>query len=241
MIEIHSDLIRPKGILFDYWNTLVSWSPNREAGIHGLLQMIPDRKDITCEKIKKIADELMEAAGTVKKVSNMEFSRRQFDRNLFDRLGISFDISDDELDIMYIENYHHSAGEPGVIDMLEAVRQVGIKTGVVSNASANGASHSYLLDKLGIVNYFDFLMTSADYGFRKPHPEIFKTALAKLGTEANKTWFVGDSIEDDIKGAEAAGMIAFWYNPSGIKPEAGVPQNRVHSWSEFITVLKNIN
>ncbi len=240
MIEINSNLIHPEGILFDYWNTLVSWSPNRVTGIHGLLQMIPDRKDVTFEMIKEIADELMEAAVTVKEASNMEFSRRQFDRNLSDRLGISFDISDDELDIMYLENYHHSSCEPGVIEMLEVVQQMGIPIGVVSNASANGASHSYLLDKLGMVNYFDFLMTSADYGFRKPHPEIFKTALAKLGTEAGETWFIGDSIEDDIKGAEAAGMIAFWYNPSGRQPETDPPERIIKSWGEFLELVKSL-
>jgi len=240
MIVKPLNLKQPKGILFDYWNTLVSWRPNRESGINGLLEMIPDRKDVTFDMIKETADEIMMAAGEIKETSLMEFSRRQFDRNLFDRLGISFDLTDDELDFMYIKNYHKSDCEPGVIEMLEVVQQMGIPIGVVSNASTNGASHFYLLDKLGIRNYFDFLMTSADYGFRKPHPGIFKTALAKLGTEANETWFVGDSIEDDIKGAEAAGMIAVWYNPSGKQLASDPPERILKSWGEFVELVKSL-
>ncbi len=231
----------PKGILFDYWGTLVNWKPNRESGINGLLEMIPDRKDVTFDMIKETADELMAASNEIKQTSLMEFTRGQFDRNLFDRLGISFDLTDDELDLMYIKNYHLSACEPGVIEMLTAVKQMGIKTGVVSNASGSGAAHSKLLEELGILEYIDFLMSSADYGFRKPHPQLFRTALIKLCTKPEETWFVGDTMIDDIIGSNDVGMIPIWYNPKEKPNDSDLDPLEIHSWNEFSELIREVS
>jgi putative hydrolase of the HAD superfamily len=230
----------PKGILFDYWGTLVNWKPNRESGINGLLDMIPDRKDVTFKMIKDTADELMTAVNDVKLTSLMEFTRAQFDKNLFDRLGISINVNDDELDFMYLKNYHLSSCEPGVIEMLTAVKQKGIKTGVVSNASAGGFAHSKLLEELGILEYIDFVMTSADYGFRKPHPQLFKTALAKLSTKAEETWFVGDTLTDDISGSTDAGIMPIWYNPKEKPNESDLNPLEIRGWDEFVKLLKEL-
>ncbi|MCF7810548.1 HAD family hydrolase [bacterium] len=234
------DLNRPKGILFDYWGTLVNWKPNRKSGINGLLKMIPDRKDITFEMVKEIADELMEAAGEIRKSSMIEFSRAQFDRNLFNRLGIAFDLTDDELDRMYIRNSFLSEREHGVINMLSAVKQKDIKTGVVSNATAGVKAHTELLNDLGILKYIDFVMISSDYGFRKPHPQLFKTALARMGTKPENTWFAGDTLTDDVIGSTNAGMTSVWYNPKEKPNDTDLFPLEIRSWDEFVKLLKEL-
>jgi putative hydrolase of the HAD superfamily len=64
-----------------------------------------------------------------------------------------------------------------------------------------------IIDHLGIMDYFDFIVNSAKVGYEKPHPEIFKYALKLIGGVNDKEiWMVGDNIEADVIGAESMGL-----------------------------------
>ncbi len=52
----------------------------------------------------------------------------------------------------------------------------------------------------------DAAVSSGAHGKTKPHPAIFETALERLGVAAATAVMVGDSVEDDVEGARAAGM-----------------------------------
>lgn len=66
-----------------------------------------------------------------------------------------------------------------------------------------------VLSELGIIDYFDAVVISDDYGFRKPHRALFSVALEKLQITAKKVLHVGDDPICDWQGAEAAGCQAF--------------------------------
>jgi len=226
---------KPKYILFDFWNTLMKTTLDREAGVRGLLELAGNPPNITVETVTALADELIESTKTIQSEASMEFSRRQFDHNMFERLGISINISQEELDLEFIENQLEQKPEPGAKDMLTHLRQTGIRTGIVSNSVLGGNALSYILEQHGMYDSFDFVMTSADYGFRKPHPQIFITALAKAGTSKKDTWFVGDWIHQDIIGAQKAGLTSVWYNPNKYKNETEdvKPNFEISHWDEL--------
>ncbi len=71
------------------------------------------------------------------------------------------------------------------------------------------------LRNLGVAAYFKFKVYSGEVGAMKPSPQIFQTAQQRCGASANEIVFIGDSFEDDIKGAKAAGWHAIHFNPSG--------------------------
>jgi len=52
------------------------------------------------------------------------------------------------------------------------------------------------------------VVTSSEFGARKPDPSIFAGALELAGVPAAKALHVGDSLEDDVAGARAAGIEA---------------------------------
>ena len=97
---------------------------------------------------------------------------------------------------------------------LAALREHGIKIGLVSNGSRDleefVAHHG--LDA-------DCVVGSRAFGRTKPHPDIFRHALAQLGVEAGEAAMIGDSYEDDIEGARALGMKAFLLDRDGRHPE----------------------
>ena len=123
--------------------------------------------------------------------------------------------------------------EPGIHSVLLRAQDLGISTGVISNAMFSGDVLRWELASHGLLECFQFVMSSADYGLQKPHPAIFLTAVGRLGIEPAEIWFVGDSVESDVAGARSAGLTPIWYNrkgnPCDISPEPAI----VGSWEEF--------
>ena len=54
----------------------------------------------------------------------------------------------------------------------------------------------------------DAVLGSGAFGRTKPHPTIFQAVLERLEVEPAEAAMVGDSPEDDIEGARAAGLRA---------------------------------
>lgn len=79
------------------------------------------------------------------------------------------------------------------------------KLGLVSNFTYAPVIYAGLR-RVGISNFFDVILVSDAVGWRKPHVRIFEEALKRLGVRAEEALFVGDSPEEDIKGAKQLGM-----------------------------------
>jgi putative hydrolase of the HAD superfamily len=96
---------------------------------------------------------------------------------------------------------------------LASLREHGVKIGLISNGSRD-------LDEFVAHHGLDAdcAIGSRDFGRTKPHPEIFRHALALLEVEPPEAAMIGDSYEDDIEGARALGMKAFLLDRDGRRP-----------------------
>lgn len=102
---------------------------------------------------------------------------------------------------------------------LERVRASGSRLVVVSNWDV---SLHERLRQLGLTPMLDGAVTSAEVGARKPSPAIFEQALRIAGARASDAIHVGDSLEEDVAGARAAGIEPLLLSRSGVAPPAGV-------------------
>ncbi|HSJ95946.1 MAG TPA: HAD-IA family hydrolase, partial [Myxococcota bacterium] len=91
----------------------------------------------------------------------------------------------------------------GAHETLGALRGAGLRTGVISNADGRVAA---LLEQAGLAASFDVVLDSHLEGVEKPHPEIFRRALARLEVAAAHAVFVGDIWSIDVEGSRAAGL-----------------------------------
>lgn len=87
------------------------------------------------------------------------------------------------------------------------------------------------LQKASISEYFDQVINSEMAGVKKPHPNIFKLALDRAGVDSNSALMIGDNIEADILGAQAAGFHALHLNAHN---------DPIHDYCEMIYDLKEI-
>jgi putative hydrolase of the HAD superfamily len=79
------------------------------------------------------------------------------------------------------------------------------KLGLVTNFShVPGANRT--IDRFNLRPYFQTIVISGEFGWKKPSPRIFDAALRNLFSEPGETMFVGDDCEGDIAGAKQAGM-----------------------------------
>jgi putative hydrolase of the HAD superfamily len=172
--------------------------------------------------------------------SLLEFTVESFNRVLFERLGVRLTLTSAQA---ASEFWHASvtySPEPGIGDVLHYLMDRGIPRGIISNSMFSGTVLETELNKHGLRSMFDFLLSSADYGIRKPHPLLFELALLRMGLTARDVWFVGDKLETDIAGAKQVGLYAVWYNPHRLSHETIVPDVEVPDWSTFIRLLKGL-
>jgi putative hydrolase of the HAD superfamily len=92
---------------------------------------------------------------------------------------------------------------PDAAPALAALRRDGRRLAIVSNWDC---SLGDWLGPAGLTRPFDAVVTSAVAGAAKPDPAIFRRALELLGAEASDALHVGDSLENDVEGARAAGI-----------------------------------
>jgi HAD superfamily hydrolase (TIGR01662 family) len=97
---------------------------------------------------------------------------------------------------------------------LRRLREHGVKIGLVSN-SARDVREFALHHGLEI----DAGISSFHHGKTKPHASIFRAVLDLLEVEPHEALMVGDSVDDDIEGAVAAGMHAVLLDRLGLRPE----------------------
>jgi HAD superfamily hydrolase (TIGR01509 family) len=89
--------------------------------------------------------------------------------------------------------------------LLERLSRQRIKLGVVSNVSSHDVAVE-ILRKVGLLEYFDKVVTSAFVGIRKPDPGIFLYSLMQFKLQPREAVIVGDSESHDVWGGAITGM-----------------------------------
>lgn len=107
---------------------------------------------------------------------------------------------------------------PALLTALGARHRLGLVT--------NGPSWSQRpkIKRFDLGSYMHAIIVSEEVGVAKPDPQIFHIALNALAVVPGEALFVGDSPENDLRGAAQAGMPAIWVNRHGATLPADIPQ-----------------
>jgi HAD superfamily hydrolase (TIGR01662 family) len=100
----------------------------------------------------------------------------------------------------------------GLPEALARARAAGLAVGIVSNSEGKLDA---LFAHVGLADAFVCVVDSAHEGVRKPDPEIFRRALARVGVPASRALYVGDLPSVDVDGARGAGLSAVLVDPFG--------------------------
>lgn len=100
-----------------------------------------------------------------------------------------------------------------VLPCLRSLKVAGVRMALVSNAV--GHSLAEIVAHFALDEYVETTLASSDIGLVKPAPEMFATVLARTGVAARAAVMVGDSVEDDVRGALAYGCGAVLLDRAG--------------------------
>jgi putative hydrolase of the HAD superfamily len=98
-----------------------------------------------------------------------------------------------------------TGARPGVVDTLRELRRRGIKTGLITVCSEDTVDVWHETPFAGL---FDAELFSCEVGMLKPDPRIYALACDRLGVAPGDALFVGDGANDELAGAERAGLRA---------------------------------
>jgi putative hydrolase of the HAD superfamily len=102
-----------------------------------------------------------------------------------------------------------------VVPTLRALRQRGLTLVVASNWDC---SLPEWLGPPGLLDLVDGVVASAVVGAAKPDPRVFRRALDLARADAGEAVHVGDSLDNDVEGARAAGIRAVLLQRDGAQP-----------------------
>lgn len=112
---------------------------------------------------------------------------------------------------------------PDALPLLAALRAAGKTLTLITNGLQS--THIERIALLGLEEHFDHTLISDAVGMAKPHPAIFHHALELAGCAPSEAAMVGDNPVNDVAGAQAVGIAAFWFNPHGrpLPPDVPAP------------------
>jgi putative hydrolase of the HAD superfamily len=110
----------------------------------------------------------------------------------------------EDLTFFYETHFYVRSLRPEAPALLDALHERGLSLAVISNIISHRVVQS-CLERYGIEHYFDPVITSAGFGWRKPNARIFLEAARLMNLPPAACAYVGDTVSRDVIGARRAG------------------------------------
>ena len=237
-----------KAVIFDYVGTLVNcknytMEASREK-LHAALvnegfdvakEKFVESYILAHEKYRKVRyEELREVTNAVwvaEALCNLGFQVKPDDSRVKAALNVFFQ---DFIDTLELRK-----------DAKKLIKQAKeqCKVALISNFTYAPVIHKSLR-KLGINTFFNVVVVSEENGWRKPSSHIFQEALNRLQVQACEAVYIGDSPNEDIKGAKDAGLrtifVASQFNsPSDLAESQQKPDYTAKDLKDIFKELKS--
>ena len=122
---------------------------------------------------------------------------------------------------------------PGTLEMLDFLKQRGLRQGVVTSKGREGTKRTVELTGLNL--YLDALVTAQDVERHKPFPDPVQKGLALLNTSPQTAVYVGDSYFD-LQAGRRAGTVTLGVTRGMATREellACEPDGLLESWADL--------
>ncbi len=163
-------------------------------------------------------------------------------RRYHDHLGIA--LNDEQLSelamlgVPALRPLFRADGE--AVAVVSRLQAQGYKLGLISNTLFPGISIDSALQQEGLLDFFPVRVYSSDVLFMKPHRQIFRTALHRMGVSPERALYVGDHLRKDVKGSARVGMRTALINRSGgVRRGRCRPDHEIRALSEVHDLLKS--
>jgi HAD superfamily hydrolase (TIGR01549 family) len=220
-------LTRPTAVVCDVGDTLLREVRfDLEAGIRAAL---PSRmRDAAASLAHAFRDETREAHASHRELMLASWLRR--------RVSQLRDVEEEQVEDAIWREVLTLVPTEGVAVLLRRLRGDGVRIGALSNAYFSTRVLHRELERHGLTDSIEIVLSSGDLGIRKPDARIYFEMLARLGVTAGSTWYVGDTFEEDIVGATNAGLVPIWLHRGPASRDVVLPIRQVEDWTDFASL-----
>lgn len=103
----------------------------------------------------------------------------------------------------YSERVERNPLLPGVVDYINAAKQMGLRMSIASSSRSGWAAGH--MERRKLLHNFEFVLSAADVSNVKPDPELYETAVRRLGIQGHEALALEDSF-NGLASAKAAGL-----------------------------------
>jgi FMN phosphatase YigB (HAD superfamily)/ribulose-5-phosphate 4-epimerase/fuculose-1-phosphate aldolase len=196
-----------KYILFDLDNTIYDYENANKIAINLVLSNISENFEIEnvkekYEKEKKIFQNYCNNASSHNKFIQIKklFEKCSIDLN---KLSFYYDL--------YIKTFKNSLKlYPYVLEFLIFCKEYGIKMYILTNNMCKEQIER--LKEMNILDYFDKIYTSEEFGIEKPDIKLFYYVIQDINCNKNEIVKIGDNYKNDIEPLIFNEIYSFWFN-----------------------------
>ncbi len=214
-----------KNIIFDLFDTLILFKPELlpEIKVNGVVHHSTGLDvysvfniyydEYSFENFYNYFNDSYKKFQELKNIDNREYHNSQRFHIMLDDMGLEYNSEIiNNLVISHMDSLEKSMVFPKIhMDILEYLKKKAYNLSILSNFDYSPTAYN-LLDKYDITTYFDTILISDIFGWRKPDIKIFEYAIKQNNLNRSNTVFIGDDMERDIKGAYNANIDSIYIN-----------------------------
>ena len=202
--------LKTKAVLFDLGNTLITYEVAHDVIFQrvldslGISRPVDEIKEALMKTEQDFAD--LSYRSLFGKIPCEEYWKK-WDSLVLEHLDVaeSEELAGD-IQARWLD-YVNCEACSGAREVLSKLKQMGLKTGLISTAYEEEIA--LIFGKANLEKrLFDVIVGADTVRKGKPHPDVFKYALKKLNVKPEEAMFVGDSVDADYNGAENVGVKA---------------------------------
>ena len=204
-----------KAVFFDLDVTLcdsdTAWSIAQNETFQLLCKQYPDVSEEAITEAWTVVHQKLFQQLNAGKCSMAEVRDSRF-QCLFEELGLPADKVMEELSNFFCSRYLTGLRLYDDVTVLEELNTYHV--GIITNGAHDEHTDSQLskVRHLGLSERIQSLTISGEIGIRKPNLEIFKVACERANVLPEEAIFIGDSVQNDIVGANRAGITSVLIN-----------------------------
>ncbi len=233
----------PDAILFDTDNTLYPYDPAHAAAQQAVRDKVVSTFSISGAEFDKAFKEARAQVKDRLKHTAASHSRLLYLQRMLEIMGLGSQVL---LALDFEQTYwrtflSNAVLFDGVKELLDDLRLQGIPTAIVTDLTAQIQFRKVVY--FGLDRYFDYIVTSEEAGFDKPHAAPFQIALEKMRPKGDCIWMIGDNPVNDIRGGrEKINAITLQKIHDGTPMGTGsdAPDAAFHEFSELRRLVSQL-
>jgi HAD superfamily hydrolase (TIGR01549 family) len=234
----------PDAVLFDTDNTLYPYDPAHAAAQDAVQKKVMHTFSIGANDFGRAFNEARAQVKARLGATASSHSRLLYMQRMLEIMGLGSQVL---LALDFEQTYWRTFLANAelfddVKELLDDLRLLGIPTAIVTDLTAQIQFRKVVY--FGLDHYFNYIVTSEEAGFDKPHEAPFQIALEKMRPKGNCIWMIGDNPVNDIRGAkEKINAVTLQKLHEGVEPGSGLNSPDVLFWdfSELRKLISEVN